>query len=82
MLSCAVPPANAVQGAVDSEGQPVEAEFYRTFWGLQAYFSDPPRALQAGSWARLAAGAASQGTGAGRCSCTRVRGGKRHGACW
>ena len=28
----------ALQGAVDSEGKPVDAAFYRTFWGLQSYF--------------------------------------------
>lgn len=41
---------------MDSEGKPVDVEFYRTFWGLQAYFADPPRALQPGNWARVATG--------------------------
>lgn len=28
----------SLQGALDSEGQPVDAAFYGTFWGLQAFF--------------------------------------------
>ncbi len=28
----------SLQGALDSEGHPVDAAFYRTFWGLQAFF--------------------------------------------
>ena len=57
-LPACLPPFH--QGATDSEGRPVDAELYRTFWGLQAYFSDPPRALQAGSWARVATGEANR----------------------
>lgn len=47
-------PVEEVQeGAVDSEGKPVDAAFYRTFWGLQSYFSNPPSALQVGKWAEI-----------------------------
>ena len=38
------------QGAVDSEGKPVDAAFYRTFWGLQSYFR---WALLAPPWALI-----------------------------
>ncbi|KAL4439830.1 hypothetical protein ABPG75_002831 [Micractinium tetrahymenae] len=49
-----VTPVEEVQeGAVDSEGRPVDAAFYRTFWGLQSYFSNPPAALQPGKWAEV-----------------------------
>jgi hypothetical protein len=41
------------QGALDSEGQPVDAAFYRTFWGLQAFFRWAPhtRLQEAVAWA-------------------------------
>lgn len=32
------------QGALDSLGKTVDAEFYGTFWSLQAAFSNPPQA--------------------------------------
>lgn len=35
---------------LDSEGNPVDAAFYETFWSLQKYFSHPPTALAAGKW--------------------------------
>ena len=47
----ALPPA-LLQGAVDSEGRPVDAALYRTFWGLQGYFrcgvAGRPGGLQGG----------------------------------
>ncbi|KAL4423622.1 hypothetical protein ABPG77_009209 [Micractinium sp. CCAP 211/92] len=47
-------PVEEVQeGAVDSEGNPVDAAFYRRFWGLQSFFSNPPAALQPGKWAEV-----------------------------
>ena len=33
------------QGAVDSRGDPVDVPLYRLFWGLQAVFANPLRAL-------------------------------------
>lgn len=44
------------QGAVDSEGNPVDVDFYKTFWGLQAYFNNPALALSPASWAKVSAG--------------------------
>lgn len=47
--------ARALQGATDSEGKPVDAAFYRTFWGLQSYFrwalAPPLQNLVARGWA-------------------------------
>lgn len=47
-----------LQGAVDSEGKPVDAAFYRTFWGLQSYFRWVPGSCscgtEVGSWNREA----------------------------
>lgn len=37
-LSCFRLLHHSLQGAVDSEGKPVDAAFYRTFWGLQSTF--------------------------------------------
>jgi hypothetical protein len=42
-----------IQGALDSEGKPVDAAFYRTFWGLQTFFSNPQVALQPGKWGEV-----------------------------
>lgn len=39
-------PGAVPQGALDSEGQPVDAAFYRTFWGLQAFFRWAPHTRQ------------------------------------
>jgi hypothetical protein len=39
------------QGAVDSEGQPIDAAFYRTFWGLQGAFQAPYAAMEPSKWA-------------------------------
>ena len=36
---------------MDSEGQPVDAAFYRTFWGLQATFQAPYPAMEPSRWA-------------------------------
>ncbi|PSC69291.1 THO complex subunit 1 isoform X1 isoform B [Micractinium conductrix] len=47
------PVEEVAEGAVDSEGQPVDVAFYRTFWGLQSYFSNPPAALQPGKWGEV-----------------------------
>ncbi|PRW33147.1 THO complex subunit 1 [Chlorella sorokiniana] len=49
-----VTPVEEVQeGAVDSEGKLVDAAFYRTFWGLQSFFSNPPTALAPGKWGEV-----------------------------
>ncbi|EFN51183.1 hypothetical protein CHLNCDRAFT_55304 [Chlorella variabilis] len=47
------PVEDVQEGATDSEGKPVDAAFYRTFWGLQSYFSNPPAALQVGKWGEV-----------------------------
>ena len=41
---------------VDAEGKPVDVAFYTTFWALQKWFSDPPRALASGQWSEIARG--------------------------
>jgi THO complex subunit 1 len=38
------------EGALDANGMPIDTEFYRTFWGLQKWFSDPTSALTSGAW--------------------------------
>lgn len=35
---------------VDAEGRLIDAKFYKTFWGLQKWFSDPTSALAPGAW--------------------------------
>ena len=40
-----------MQGALDSSGQPVDRDFYRTFWGLQAVFQQPYSILEPSAWA-------------------------------
>lgn len=49
------PIADVQEGAVDSEGNPVDVDFYKTFWGLQAYFNNPALALSPASWAKVSA---------------------------
>ena len=39
------------QGMVDSNGEPVDAAFYRRFWGLQPVFMNPGPAMRPGPWA-------------------------------
>lgn len=39
------------QGALDSNGQPVDAQFYALFWGLQAVFQQPYSAMEPSKWA-------------------------------
>jgi THO complex subunit 1 transcription elongation factor len=36
---------------VDSNGEPVDAAFYRRFWGLQPVFMNPGPAMRPGPWA-------------------------------
>ncbi|BDA44079.1 probable THO complex subunit 1 [Coccomyxa sp. Obi] len=38
-------------GAVDSNGKPVDAGFYATFWGLQASFQQPYAVMEPSKWA-------------------------------
>lgn len=38
------------EGSLDAEGRPIDVEFYKTFWGLQKWFSDPRLALSPGAW--------------------------------
>jgi len=38
------------EGALDANGMPIDVEFYKTFWGLQKWFSDPTSALASGAW--------------------------------
>lgn len=40
-----------MQGATDSGGQPVDREFYRTFWGLQGVFQQPYSIMEPSAWA-------------------------------
>ena len=40
-----------VQGALDSSGQPVDKEFYKTFWGLQKVFQQPYSIMEPSAWA-------------------------------
>jgi hypothetical protein len=40
-----------LQGTVDSNGQPVDATFYATFWGLQDVFQHPYAAMEPSKWA-------------------------------
>ncbi|KAI3431826.1 hypothetical protein D9Q98_010579 [Chlorella vulgaris] len=49
----ATPVEDVQEGALDSEGKPVDAAFYRTFWGLQTFFSNPQVALQPGKWGEV-----------------------------
>lgn len=44
-----------LQGMVDSNGEPVDAEFYRRFWGLQPVFQNPGPAMRPGPWAGVMA---------------------------
>ncbi len=41
----------AMQGASDSSGHPIDREFYRTFWGLQAVFQQPYSIIEPSAWA-------------------------------
>ncbi len=38
------------EGDVDAEGNAIDVEFYKTFWGLQKWFADPGSALAPGAW--------------------------------
>ncbi len=40
-----------VQGATDSSGHPIDRDFYRTFWGLQAVFQQPYSIIEPSAWA-------------------------------
>ena len=37
--------------ALDAEGNPIDKNFYYTFWSLQKWFADPPSALAPSKWA-------------------------------
>ena len=39
------------QDAKDSSGQPIDREFYKTFWGLQAVFQLPYSIIEPSAWA-------------------------------
>lgn len=39
-----------MQGFLGTDGQPVDAEFYRQFWGLQQIFQNPTSAADANLW--------------------------------
>lgn len=41
------------QGATDSNGQPVDAELYAAFWGLQSSFQNPYQALEPARWSSV-----------------------------
>ena len=42
---------SAVQGATDSSGHPIDRDFYKTFWGLQAVFQQPYSIIEPSAWA-------------------------------
>lgn len=44
------PVEEVAEGAVDAEGRPVDAAFYNIFWGLQAWFANPPAVLSGAKW--------------------------------
>jgi len=50
------PVEDVPEDAVDAEGKPVDVAFYRTFWGLQRWFANPPAALAPGQWAEVSRG--------------------------
>lgn len=39
-----------MQGEVDSNGEPIDAAFYSSFWGLQAIFEQPYSAIEPSKW--------------------------------
>jgi ABC-type dipeptide/oligopeptide/nickel transport system ATPase subunit len=39
-----------LQGEVDSNGEPIDAAFYSSFWGLQAVFQQPYSAIEPSKW--------------------------------
>lgn len=42
-----------VQDAKDSEGNPIDAAFYKTFWGLQQAFQHPVETLHPDNWTKM-----------------------------
>ena len=42
-----------VQNAMDSEGKPIDAGFYRTFWGLQQAFQHPVETSHPDAWTKM-----------------------------
>lgn len=38
------------EGDIDAEGNVIDVEFYKMFWGLQKWFADPGSALAPGAW--------------------------------
>ena len=44
-----------LQGAVDTNGQPINVALYRTFWGLQLTFQKFLETMQPAKWSRAAA---------------------------
>lgn len=42
-----------VQDARDSEGNPIDAAFYQTFWGLQHAFQHPVETLHPDNWTKM-----------------------------
>ena len=38
---------------VDAEGNPIDKEFYETFWSLQKWFSNPPSVLESSNWEKV-----------------------------
>uniref|UniRef100_A0A061R876 THO complex subunit 1 n=1 Tax=Tetraselmis sp. GSL018 TaxID=582737 RepID=A0A061R876_9CHLO len=43
------------EGATDSNGAPIDVDFYRTFWGIQRHFQAPLAALESENWDRFCA---------------------------
>lgn len=56
----ATPVEEVAEGALDSEGHPVDAPFHAAFWGLQRWFADPRRLLEEPArWAEVGRGVRS-----------------------
>ncbi|KAK9808915.1 hypothetical protein WJX72_006363 [[Myrmecia] bisecta] len=53
--SHSTPVDDVQEGDVDSNGQPIDGSFYRTFWGLQGKFQTPWDVMKADNWARTIA---------------------------
>ncbi|CAL8470063.1 g9605 [Coccomyxa elongata] len=49
--SHSTPVEDMPEAPVDSNGKPVDAAFYATFWGLQALFQQPYAAMKPSKWA-------------------------------
>ena len=42
-----------LQDAVDTEGKPINVEFYKQFWSLQQFFQNPTKAVEPNLWLQV-----------------------------